>query len=268
MAWSVTQHDVGAANTSSTAYTSGAFTPGADRLLIVISYIVTAVTITGITGHDGGGSWVQLFSQEGVANAAADVEIWGCFTGSSPSSGSVVISKSGYTESFSANIIEFHEDVVGVDMSGTVANAIGVNGFDVGGYDVSPHQVVLGAFSDSDNLTLGVGFAQGIAANFTFSGYTALAMNENGFSILALYLASEDQTVDATTDSEKIAGIFACEVKMASGSPATRRIMTISNLFNFWPLMFLAGPIKNVSLKRRDFFKPWKWLVLFLTGIN
>ena len=185
-------------------------------------------TVSGITGHDGGNSWVQVFNYENLSFAGRGFELWACFTGSSPSAGTVVITKTGspnYTWRAAATIIEIDEDVNGVDMSGTVANAFGVEGVDLGGYDATPYQIALGAFGDSGNLSFVTSLGQS-ADDYAFvltGTYVSLGLDSPGSDIIeAFYQTSEDQTVDATSIRFGKAGIHAVEVKEGAvgGAPA------------------------------------------------
>jgi len=87
-----------------------------------------------------------------------------------------------------------------------------------------------------------------------------------------LYLAGLDPDSDANIPSTDIAGnsrptgangvsIGAFE-NIAAASPSGGQVIIIqmSKLLKLWPLMFLSGVIKNVSLSRRDVFNPFKWI--------
>lgn len=123
---------------------SGSFTPAADALLVYA--IHTSDGITSISGHDGGGSWVQIGTTLDVSGR--DLEIWACHTGSSPSAGTVTIVKP-YNWNIAVSLLEFS----GVDVSGTVTASFGTV-FTEGGNDLRMHLLNPTAYDDPGNATL------------------------------------------------------------------------------------------------------------------
>ena len=150
MAWTVTDRGTGDQHATSTDWVSGSFTPAANAMLLCFVW-AGSEEITGITGHDGGSSWVRVFQYEDVPEANRDLEIWACFTGASPSAGTVTVSH-GYVWNCGLTLVEIQESVNSVDTSGSVANAFGTDDINYG-YDLRNEQITLASFADSSNLT-------------------------------------------------------------------------------------------------------------------
>jgi len=161
---------------------SGSFTPAADTLLLYIFYSTDG--ITDVTGHEGGGDWVEIIDD--IWDTNRHMVVWACITGSSPSAGTVTISKP-YNWNVSASLME----ISGVDTSGSVADCFGQIGTVDEGYDVRVHTVTLAAFADKGNATFWLA-CQGGASDDLFMGHERPCTHlggeaSNGGVALAMY---------------------------------------------------------------------------------
>ena len=222
MAWSVTDRGAWGKNASSDDFVSATFTPAANALLLFFIFRDTASKVTSISGHAGGSPWVQIEEVNDNPKVNYGYELWGCFTGSSPSSGTVTITLP-YSWKAGGNLIEISESVNGVDVSGTVANALGTSDFDAG-YNHTPMSCTLSSFANSGNLTCSFGLIEGgeDETNFVFeAGYTEINAQETAHVTKTGYYAGEDTTVTATCVNWVYNGLLAFEVKAAGGSIGT-----------------------------------------------
>lgn len=219
MAWQVTDRGNDEENDNSTALTIPSFTPTADCLLLMCVAHEFSASVSGITGHDGGSAWVELFNLDNYLNGN-DLTVWGCFTGSSPSAGTVTVTKSGDTWQMTGQCIEVHEDVNGVDTSGTVANAVGTEDSDAG-YNPTPILLTLGAFADSGNLTFGVVQGHDASSGASFPNnpaWSSFAEVGSGQYLDVGYYGGEDTGISITCNEWMWVGAAAFEIKQAAAA--------------------------------------------------
>lgn len=215
MAWTVTDRGVFTAHDSGVDWTTGAFTPDGNALLLLLVY--TTENITSAEGQDDGSAWIQLWQETDVPDTNDTLEIWGCFTGGSPSSGTVTVTIPE-TWDIAATLLEIQEGVNGVDVSGSVADAFGTRDLDYG-YDVRTPQLTLGAFADANNLTLAWHAIYGNISG-TFEGsYTELnQVGSEQHVILPGWLGSEDNTVDGTLENWIYSAFWGVEIKQGAAA--------------------------------------------------
>ena len=115
MAFTVTNR--GEAQAYSSNVTIPAFTPGADRLLVLYIFRQNSTAINSVTGH---GTWEYVTD---ILFGGRRSSIYVCLTSSTPSSSDIVINW-GSNHWGSATAIE----VDGADVSGTASNAIAQSG--------------------------------------------------------------------------------------------------------------------------------------------
>ena len=227
MAWVVTDRGNDTENGNSTNLSIGPFTPTADSLLLLILFHTSDGAPYTPSGQDDGTAWVQLLNAYGIGTEEKYVSVWGCFTGSSPSSGSVTVSKTAYAWRCGGLIVEVDENVSGVDISGTIANAIGTIDTD-SGYNVDL-SLTLPAFADSGNLTFAAYAVLDSNTNDKYSFPSTPTWTEGPESISAFnysidtgYYAGEDTSITlARADYYYTVGGIAFEVKAAGGSIGT-----------------------------------------------
>lgn len=195
MAWAGTVTDHGTANrcnSSSTPISVGPFTPAADSLLIAVVQSANSVTASHLSGQDSGTAWALVGSLSTTHNRSCC--LFAAHPGGSPSSGSVTLdSGTVWTEHFA--VLE----ITDVYVDGTIAQSFGTMVFDGDNYNVGDVTITLGSFSNSEGLTLAVGYASG--SGFTWEGtYTESddAAGCNATNTEVAYYGGEDTSVVIT----------------------------------------------------------------------
>lgn len=215
-------------NVNATNFTTASVTPGADRLILLITAQSrnTATDcanndITSVTGNSL--TWAavnkQCYSDAGAPTQT--VEIWRTM-GASPSTGTINFSVSASTQINAAwAVVECSGvDTGGTNGSGAVVQSA-INLIEPG----TSLTVTLGAFGSANNATLG---AFGISDNIAVtpgSGFTELVEelvsdggNDLGFQVQ--WRNDNDTTVDASWSSIDAGGV-AIEIKAAATSADT-----------------------------------------------
>lgn len=214
MTITVTSHGVQTKSSSSTDVVFPSFTPAAGSMLLLIAGGGGTLTINGITGHTGGAAWTQVKDIPGWSTANRDFKAWACFVGGSPSASAVTIDIN-YVDT---GVFELFE-LSGVDTSGTVTNAFGVDGSEYG-YDLEPWTATLAAFSAATNMTFCVGIQVDATPTFTWDGNltTGTLRQLGNWAQQCAWVDSEDNTVAFNSENFKNGFIWATEIKAASGS--------------------------------------------------
>lgn len=214
MTITVTSHGVQTKSASSTDVVFPSFTPAAGSMLLLIAGGGGTLTINGITGHTGGAAWTQVKDIPGWSTANRDFKAWACFVGGSPSASAVTIDIN-YVDT---GVFELFE-LSGVDTSGTVTNAFGVDGSEYG-YDLEPWTATLAAFSAATNMTFCVGIQVDATPTFTWDGNltTGTLRQLGNWAQQCAWVDSEDNTVAFNSENFKNGFIWATEIKAASGS--------------------------------------------------
>ena len=214
MTITVTSHGVQTKSASSTDVVFPSFTPAAGSMLLLIAGGGGTLTINGITGHTGGAAWTQVKDIPGWSTANRDFKAWACFVGGSPSASAVTIDIN-YVDT---GVFELFE-LSGVDTSGTVTNAFGVDGSEYG-YDLEPWTATLAAFSAATNMTFCVGIQVDATPTFTWDGNltTGTLRQLGSWAQQCAWVDSEDNTVAFNSENFKNGFIWATEIKAAAGS--------------------------------------------------
>lgn len=222
----LTQRGTATYGGGSSSTSSGSFTPSANSLMVVARTVEGASTgyISGITGHAGGGSWVQIHS---IAHGANDVttEVWAALVGASPSAGTITVTPAGYV---GRSVIEFLE-ISGVNTSGTVANVFGQEG-SVAGYDLRDETLTLGSFASATNMTLAVAafqFNTDTSVNWTDGIFTEggdLRYPSGPLHQECAWLEAADPTIAVTFQNWTWDALIGLEVKEASVSGAAKSL--------------------------------------------
>lgn len=212
MAITVTSRGFVSASATSADQVFSAFTPTAGSMLVMVVSGGGTLAINGITGHTGGASWTQVKDIPGWSTANRDFKAWACFVGGSPSSSAVTVDIN-YADLFIAELFE----LTGVDTSGTVANAFGVDGSEYG-YNLSPWTAALSAFASATNMTFAVGIQIDATPTFTWDGnLTQGTLRQLGtWAQQCAWVASEDNSVAFASEISKNCLIWATEIKEAS----------------------------------------------------
>jgi hypothetical protein len=173
------------------------------------------LVVNSITGHTGGAAWVQIADVPNWSTTNRDFKLWACFVGASPSSETVTIDIN-YADLSMAALYEF----VGVDTSGSVANAFGVNGQEAG-YNTSPWTATLSAFSAPTNMTFAVAIQVDTTPTFTWSDgtfTTGTTRFQGTWAMQPAWLDAEDNSVVLVTENSKNCILWATEIKATGGS--------------------------------------------------
>jgi len=190
---------------------SDSFTPSADSILIMIVVMrSTGLIPSGITGHDGGTSWVQIGSTQSYGGHGAS--LWGCHVGGSPSAGTVDVSVATTAQG------QFClTEVTGVDVSGTVANS-----FDDTDAATGYASSVTRTISPGTNTTLGF-WGSGFSRTLTPEGTVINQLNHPSATIEAAcdYDATGDASPSCTLSSSGPYFSYAVELKEAGAGPAS-----------------------------------------------
>lgn len=213
MAWSVTDRDGGESNASSADIVSSSFTPAAECILLMVNANLDNDAINSITGH---GTWVQIFLQiDGAGSTSRDIELWACFTGSSPSAGTVTIDRN-YMWRHQWALIEIDETTNGFDIASGIAAAFGTESGEAG-YDNRAYDSTPAAFADATNLTFGIYAGTGadslVSIDANFTALTSFGTT-NGF-LEPHYDDAEDNSITANCNNYTSNGFWALEVKQA-----------------------------------------------------
>lgn len=200
----------------SSTLVSNTWTPATDDLLLAWVVIKAgSTTPTGITGHDGGTSWVQIGTTQSYGNLSGS--LWGAHVGASPSSGAITITLPG-TSRAQANFAS----VSGVDVSGTVANSFDQTPDSGNGYGSSISRTLTGA----TNTTMGFWGDDGGQA-ITPEGTVVNQLAHPGTNTEAAvdYAASGDATPTASLAGSTGHVSFAVELKEAAASGSVLPIL-------------------------------------------
>ena len=192
-------------NYSSATLVSNTFTPAANSLMLVWVLGNDSPTIpSGITGHDGGTSWVQIGSTQSFSNIAGT--LWGAHAGASPSSGVIEVTLPN-TSITQCNFCE----ITGVDVSGTVANS-----FEQTDAGVGSTSTMTRSLSGATEVTVGFWGNTG-SENFTMEGTAVNQLNHPSAGTEAGidYDLTGDTTPTAESDNSTGYVSFAVELKVA-----------------------------------------------------
>lgn len=214
MTITVTSHGVQTKSASSTDVVFPSFTPAAGSMLLLIAGGGGTLTINGITGHTGGAAWTQVKDIPGWSTANRDFKAWACFVGGSPSASAVTID----INYLDTGVFELFE-LAGVDTSGTVTNAFGVDGSEYG-YDLEPWTATLAAFSSATNMTFCVGMQIDATPTFTWDGnLTTGTLRQLGtWAQQCAWVDAEDNSVAFNSENSKNGIIWATEIKAAAAA--------------------------------------------------
>ncbi len=213
MAFTVTSRGFVSASATSADQVFSSFTPTAGSVLLMVVGGGATLAINGITGHTGGAAWSQVKDIPGWSTANRDFKAWACFVGASPSASAVTVDIN-YADLFVGELFE----ITGVDTSGTVANAFGVDGSEYG-YDLEPWTATLAAFASATNMTFCVGIQIDATPTFTWDGnLTQGTLRQNGtWAQQCAWVLSEDNSVAFNSENSKNALIWAVEIKESGG---------------------------------------------------
>jgi len=174
--------------------------------------------MSGITGHDGGGAWVEIITPQDWGSGQQS--LWACLTGSSPSSGTVAIAIGGYWWNIAAYFLELSN----VDASGSVANALGTYDWD-GGYDNRTLDTAVAAFASADSMGLAMYAGIGAVASATWEAdWTEETAHETYMWIEPGYRIN-DNALDITVPSFGNNGQFLIEVKHAAADGPIEQVL-------------------------------------------
>lgn len=222
----------GQSATNATNYDTASVTPGANRLILLITAqsrnSATACTSNDISSVTGNGlTWAfvnkQCFSDAGAPTQT--VEIWRTM-GASPSAGVINFNVSASSQTSAAwAVVECSGvDTSGTDGSGAIVQSA-INLVEPG----TSLTVTLGAFGSANNATLG---AFGISDNIAItegSGFTEIAeqlVSDGGLDLglQVEWKASNDTSVDASWSSIDAGGV-AIEIKAATSTDTSGELL-------------------------------------------
>ena len=130
-----------------TTDTIASFTPGANRLLLVIYSTYLDNTVSSISGH---GTWSQIAATTPVAGTL--LEVWGCITSGSPSASTVVVTKS-VSDVSNSICVELSADYSDTTVAASIVQSAVAGEYQ--GPAVGSYGVTLASFADAtNNLTM------------------------------------------------------------------------------------------------------------------
>ncbi len=209
-------------NYGSSALVSGTFTPAADAVLMALMHHSNNGDAVGpITGHDGGASWVNVYGPTQIGGVGRYFEMWACFTGSSPSSGTISVT-TGYKWKKTVQFIEFS----GADVSGTVANAFGNTDNDGGYNQSSPVALDLGTLASAESYVICANGADQATAVASVSegGWTELETT-GGPLCIETFLKENDATCSISVTGYKDLQQVGFELKVAAAGGVSMPIV-------------------------------------------
>ncbi len=223
MAWTVTDRGEDYVNGSSDDLVLPSFTPNAGSILVCAMVLTDNVSIS-ISGHDDGVSWGEIYSLDdhfrpnSNPGSGYDFKLYACIVGSSPSAGTVTISKS-YTWRARACLIEIQGDH---DTSpAAITDLFGTHdSFEEGHTGTTAYSLTLPSFESSENMTL---MCTNEFATFDASPpYTMVGDTGSGqYDILMGWHDGEDNSPSVTNPAWTDISMSAIEVKEASGGGST-----------------------------------------------
>jgi hypothetical protein len=224
MAATITARGYGTLSANSGTIVSNTFTPAANSILFLVSYHSDegGPIISGVTGH---GTWANVFAYN-VSYENRRIEVWACKVGASPSSAAITATYPYMWKS----LCEFFEASGDVDVSGTAANAFGVNGSanKLEASATATNTIALGSFARAGGLT----FVVGTCSIPTFEGgYTALTSRVlvGDWNQQCGYIGSEDNSVVVTQGAFVTAQAAAFEIKAAAGGGSSIAPLSIND---------------------------------------
>lgn len=183
MVWAVTARGEDTVTASSTNLVIPSFTPSANSLLIVALDHSNDAGSLSFSGHDDGVSWAQIYKT--TLGGSRQHELWACITGSSPSAGTITITKN-YGWTYAAACVEITGDFdtapsAMTDLFGTHA---AVEQYTTGSDPTL--DVTLSAFASANNMTLALASEEaGITNDYSFTEVQVSAgANANDISVL------------------------------------------------------------------------------------
>ena len=232
MAWTVTQQGTDYENANSTNLVIPSFTPSAGSLLVLIVGITLSGEPTAVSGHDGGVSWAKVieltdswFNVGGGPDGSGDgtVQVWACIVGSSPSAGTITVTKSGYSGQCCGAVLEItgdHDtspssmsDIFGSPDSYTIYRDSG-----------ETYSLTLASFASSNNMTLAIGGMAGtnkVTFESSPNSYTAFPEFGANRAMRLAWYDGADTNPTMTPANYSQTGFIAFEIKEDSGGGST-----------------------------------------------
>ncbi len=208
---------------NATSYSTGSYSPTANRLLIAtITNVLNTGTPSEPTPSGNGLTWSKVVTYlPDPAGTQTRISVWVALTGGSPSAGAFTADFGVETE-LGCNIIV--DEVDGADVSGTALDAIvqSVTGT-VGGSGTS-ESITLASLGDTNNASYGSFNIQLNEAYTAGSGYTILAQGGNAgpnSHTATEYLVPGSTTVDISWTNSGAKGGIAIEIKAPAGGSVT-----------------------------------------------
>lgn len=218
MVWAVTARGQDTDTASSTNLVIPSFTPGANSLLVVALDHSNDAGSLSLSGHDDGVSWAQIYKT--TLGGGREHELWACITGSSPSAGTITITKN-YGWTYAAACVEITGDF---DTAPTAMTDLFGTHQSVELYTTSSDNtldVTLSAFASADNMTLALAADEiEISNDYAFTEVQVSAgANNNDISVL--WYDGADTNPEIQFDNWITARLSAIEVKEAAGGGTT-----------------------------------------------